>query len=111
MGWHIPHLPGSVPHVSYGGIAQLIEVVEEELPERQFRPFAPLAVGRGDTRIEFPQQQARAIRDALREAADRLERRPWLRGRREAREWAVLARDIAEAADTAARSGRPWVWS
>lgn len=111
MGWTIQHLPGHTPWLSYTQVANLMRVVERELPARDFRALRALTVHRTDCWMELTPKQAGAIRDALNTAAKVLDRRPPVRGRREAREWAQLARDVATAADAAARSGRPWRWS
>lgn len=111
MGWTIQHLPGHTPWLSYTQVANLMRVVERELPARDFRALRPLTVHRSDAWMELTPKQAGAIRDALHLAADSLDQRPLLRGRLEAREWAQLARDVATAADAAAQFGKPWRWS
>jgi hypothetical protein len=107
MGWTIQHLEHTR---SYTQIANLMDHVATELRPKEMRPLAPLVTPHRDGYFALTPRQAADIRDALRTAADRLDRRWLLRGRREARDWAQFARTIAAAADTAARSGRPWHW-
>ncbi|MDT0306110.1 hypothetical protein RM780_03920 [Streptomyces sp. DSM 44917] len=105
MGWNIQHLDHTR---SYTQIANLMRHAERELTVSEFRPLAPLAEYRTDCWIELTNAQAGQIRDALHLLAQRLRSK---RFSRDAHGWAIFARDLAQAADTAHRTGRPWRWS
>jgi hypothetical protein len=115
MGLSIQHLPGDNDHLSCLQIENLVKHARSALPAGRQKALQPMLDAINTSGVypphQFTRQQVVSIRDALREAADRLDKRPLLRGRREARGWAELARDVATAADTAARSGKPWRWS
>jgi hypothetical protein len=102
MGWTIQHLPGRTDMRSYGAVHDALEAAQAKLPPEQAAAFDPL-LNRTDCWVELTPKQTDAIRDSLKAAI----RRPWLRNR----DSLFLLRDLAEAADTAARSGKPWRWS
>lgn len=103
MGWSIQHLPGRTEHRSYGAVYDALRAAQDKLPPAKAATFDPILNRRGDAWVELTPQQTTEIRCALKAAI----RRPWLRNR----DSLFLLRDLAEAADTAARSGRPWRWS
>ena len=111
MGLTIEHLPGRTGHRSCLQIENMLKQAAHELPARQYRALMPLHAAINTSGIypphEFTPKQAAAARDALLETAKRLDRHR----DNHAAGWAEEARDYATAADTAARSGKPWRWS
>jgi hypothetical protein len=102
MGWTIQYLPGRTEQRSYTAVYDALAAAQAKLPPAKATAFNPL-LNRSDCWVELTPQQTDAIRDALKAVI----RRPWLRNR----DSLFLLRDLAEAADTAARSGQPWRWS
>lgn len=105
MGWAIQHLPMRSQNRSYTAVSDLMSQAAHELPARHWRPLRVVHDRRRDRWFEVSPNQAATMRDALLVVADRLT------GRRDAADLVWFARDLAEAADTAARSGKPWKWS
>lgn len=104
MGWAIQHIPGRTENRPYTLVADTLTAAISVLLPRQAAVLNGILNAR-DAYLELTPQQAAAVRDALHAAARRIRWTPMLR------QYLVVIRDIAEAADTAARSGRPWVWS
>lgn len=106
MGMDIQYLPGT-GHRSCLQIENLLRLAAHELPARDYRVVEPMldASNARDLPVRFPAKQAAAMRDVLRTLADKLDRRGG------APDWADTARAFATAADTAARSDRPWTWN
>lgn len=102
MGWTIQHAPGHTNTRPCALVADALRAAQAKLP-RQRAAALDILLGRSGDPFELTPKQAGQIRDALNAAA----RRIVLRDRR----YLVVIRDLAKAADTAHRSGRPWRWS
>ncbi|MGP4114679.1 DUF7739 domain-containing protein [Streptomyces sp. 4N509B] len=103
MGWTIQHIPGRTECRSYSAVHDALRAAQAKLSPVKAAAFSPLLDRHGDAWVELTPQQTEAIRDALKAAISRV----WLRNR----DSLFLLRDLAEAADTAARSGQPWRWN
>lgn len=102
MGWTIQHIPGRTDQRPAALVADALWAAQSKLPTHQANALGHL-LGRSGDPFELTPQQAGQIRDALNAAARRIK----IRDRR----YLVVIRDLAKAADTAHRSGRPWRWS
>lgn len=102
MGWTIQHIPGRTENRPYTLLANALEAAQAKLPPKQAVAL-DIILGRSGDPFELTPKQAAEIRDALNAAARRIVFRD--------RRYLVVIRDLAEAADTAHRSGRPWCWS
>jgi hypothetical protein len=110
MGWTIQHIPGATENRPCSLVADALEAASKSLNQwhTEHTNYAQVLNelrGRRETEFALSPAETEAIRDALGAAAERM------RWRLSARQYLPFLRDLATAADTAARSGKPWRWS
>ena len=103
MGWTIQHLDSPSTN-AYRYVGAALDAAANVLPREQAAALDILRKPRTDCWFQTTPQQAAAIRDALNAATRKLR---WRKGRH----YIGFLTEVADAADTAARSRRPWQWS
>jgi hypothetical protein len=100
MGWTISH--GTYLAPSATAIHELARHAASALSGREWRQLTPLINRRDGDPFTIPAAEAGRFAVLLRKTANH---------RRMPTDSAAVARQLAEAADRAARAGQPWEWS
>lgn len=104
MGWTIPYIAGPTDMRSYGVVDAALDATADHVAPK-YRDALQLLRPTGPAEITLTPTQAAHVADAL-------ESVHWpVTARITKRHSVELAAQIAAAARTAARSGRPWHWT